>query len=70
MKLKMIAAVLAAAPLLAFAQGSAKGGGVSETVAKVNGVAVPKSRMDFMLRFVSGMNSTLINIVSTMTSTP
>ncbi len=55
MKMKMIAAALAAAPLLAFAQGAAKDAGKAapastETVAKVNGVAVSKSRLDFMLQ--------------------
>src|SRR6185369_161482 len=45
---RMIAAIMLAAPAIAFAQGAAKGGG--EAIAKVNGVAVPKSRLDFMLQ--------------------
>ena len=63
MKLKMIAAVLAAAPLLVLAQGAAKdagkgapalptkgGAAASDPIAKVNGVAVPKARLDFMIQ--------------------
>ena len=53
MNSRMIAAVLLAAPAIAFAQGAAKGaakGGSSEAVAKVNGVSVPKSRLDFMVQ--------------------
>ena len=53
MKTRLIVALLAV-PALAFAQASTKakdapkGGG--EAIAKVNGVAVPKARMDFMLQ--------------------
>ena len=57
MNVKMIAAVLAAAPLLAFAQGAAKDsakptakGGSKDAMATVNGVAVLQSRADFILQ--------------------
>lgn len=65
MKHKLIVAALVAVPTLAWAQGAAKdsakgappapaakGAAASsgETIAKVNGVAVPKSRLDFMMQ--------------------
>jgi peptidyl-prolyl cis-trans isomerase C len=63
MKIKIAALVLLAAPLLAFGQAPAKEGAPAkngqkgaakassrEAVAKVNGVAVPKSRLDFMVQ--------------------
>ena len=60
MKLKFLAAVLVALPMLAAAQDTAKPAakpaakaapksGGAEPVARVNGVAVPQSRMEFMM---------------------
>ncbi len=51
MKAKMLAVLLLAIPALALAQGAAKDAASSkEAIAKVNGVAVPKSRFDFMMQ--------------------
>jgi peptidyl-prolyl cis-trans isomerase C len=57
MKIRKIVLVLLVAPSLALAQAPAKEGAkgaakgpAKEAVAKVNGVAVPQSRMDFMLQ--------------------
>jgi peptidyl-prolyl cis-trans isomerase C len=47
MNRKMLAVLLLATPAIALAQGAAKGG---DAIAKVNGVAVPKSRLDFMVQ--------------------
>ena len=60
MKLKFLAAALVALPMLAAAQDTPKPaakpagkaahkGGAGEAVARVNGVAVPQSRMEFMM---------------------
>lgn len=54
MKFKTLAVVLLAAPVLALAQGaapkaSAKDSG-KDTIAKVNGVAIPKARFDLLLK--------------------
>ena len=53
MRTKLLVAALLAAPILAWAQGAAKGApaaGASETIAKVNGVAVPRARLELMVR--------------------
>ncbi len=54
MKLRILAALLAA-PLLVFAQGAAKdtarpAAAAKDAVAHVNGVAVPRSRLEFMIQ--------------------
>jgi peptidyl-prolyl cis-trans isomerase C len=49
MKLRILLAGLLAIPVAALAQGAAKPGG-KDAVATVNGVAVPKARMDFMMQ--------------------
>jgi peptidyl-prolyl cis-trans isomerase C len=59
MNTRIVAAAMLAAPLLAFAQGSAKDGAkdaarkpaaAQAPVATVNGVAVPRSRMEFLMQ--------------------
>ncbi len=59
MNTRIVAAAMLAAPLLAFAQGSAKDGAkdaarkpaaAQAPVAMVNGVAVPRSRMEFLMQ--------------------
>ena len=50
MKLRILLAGALAIPVLALAQGAAKSqAGGKDAIATVNGVAVPKSRMDFMM---------------------